>query len=71
MRSVAFFEARGLGTAQRLQWAKIPGKPKERRNALVGIAQSLLREKEDRLEERLLGGWSIGDGSGDFVGEIE
>jgi len=71
VRSIAFLEARALGTAQSLQWAMTLGNPKVRGYALVGIARSLLGEEEDRLEERLIGGWSIAWDSPDFVGEIE
>jgi hypothetical protein len=70
--SIAFLEARALGTAQSLQWAKTLGNPRERGYALVGIARALLGEEDDRLEERLIGGWTIAENSpGDFVGEIE
>jgi hypothetical protein len=72
VRSIAFLETRALGAEQSLQWAKTLGNPKIRGYALVGIARALLGEEEDRLEERLIGGWSIASGSpGDFVGEIE
>ena len=72
VHSIAFLETRALGAEQSLQWVKTLTDPKERGYALVGITQALLGEEEYRLEERLIGGWTISDDEhGDFVGEIE